>query len=88
MDLHSQLFPDATPVTLLAMSDSALIDERFVFLETKVAYQEHTIAELNDAILHQSRTIDDLTLRLTRVEGQLNSLGTGQATPNERPPHY
>jgi SlyX protein len=70
------------------MSESHSTDERFVFLETKVSYQEHTIAQLNDAILHQRRVIDELTRRLTRIEGQLGSLGTGQDTPNERPPHY
>ena len=62
-------------------------DARLIALETKVSYQEKTIAELNEVIIDQNRTIADLQRRLTLVEGQLQA-ESGREMPAERPPHY
>jgi SlyX protein len=62
-------------------------DARLIALETKVSYQEKMIAELNEVIIDQNRTIADLQRRLTLVEGQLQG-ESGREMPAERPPHY
>jgi SlyX protein len=65
-------------------------DERFEAFESKLTFQEDTIAQLNDALVAQQSRIDDLeaSLRslLERVEGtpELPDL----APEDERPPHY
>ncbi len=66
----------------------AAIEERFVLLETKIAYYEKTNLDLNDVVIAQGRAIDSLRLRLEALERQLRSLDEGEALPHERPPHY
>jgi SlyX protein len=65
--------------------DSA--EERFVSLETKVAYQEKLISELGEVLVEHSRTIDRLELRVLRLEQALRD-NTGEPVGHDRPPHY
>jgi uncharacterized coiled-coil protein SlyX len=61
---------------------------RLLKLEEKVAYQDKTIAELNDVIVALNRQARDLAERLGAVERTLrNELG-GRDAPHEKPPHY
>ena len=64
-------------------------DERLDALETRIAYQDLTIEELNVAITEQWKIIDQLSKRLTMMEDQVRS-GSYIADPStERPPpHY
>ena len=64
-------------------------DERLDALETRIAYQDRTIEELNVAITEQWNIIDQLSKRLTMMEDQVRS-GSYIADPStERPPpHY
>jgi len=66
----------------------AAIEERFVLLETKIAYYEKTNHDLNEVVIAQGREIDGLRLRLEALERQLRNLDEGEAIPHERPPHY
>lgn len=70
------------------MSDSLYDERRFVTLETKIAYQEKVIADLNDVVVEQSRTFEKLTRRLTRLEQQIEQLLGQFDVPAEKPPHY
>ena len=63
-------------------------EERFVLLETKLAYLEKHSLDLNDVIISQGRLIDDLRLRIDGLERQLRGFEGGDAVPQERPPHY
>jgi SlyX protein len=67
----------------------AQYDERIEALETRVAYQDQTIEELNAALTAQWRVVDLLTKKLTQLEEQMRS-GSFIADPaTERPPpHY
>jgi len=58
-------------------------------LETRLAYQERTIDELNAALTEQWRLVETLRRRLERVEEQLRS-GSYIADPatEKPPPHY
>ncbi|UXN71927.1 SlyX family protein [Devosia neptuniae] len=68
------------------MSDFA---ERLEALETRIAFQDQTIEELNATITAQWRVIDGLTRKLTTLEEQMRS-GSQIADPSTEapPPHY
>ncbi len=68
------------------MSDFA---ERLEALETRIAFQDQTIEELNATITAQWRVIDGLTRKLTTLEEQVRS-GSQIADPSSEapPPHY
>lgn len=67
------------------MSDD---ERRFVTLETKIAYQEKAIADLNDVVVEQGRVFEKLVRRITRLEQQLEQLLGQFDAPAEKPPHY
>lgn len=68
------------------MSDFA---ERLEALETRIAFQDQTIEELNATITAQWRVIDGLTRKLVTLEEQVRS-GSQIADPSTEapPPHY
>lgn len=63
--------------------------ERLEALETRIAFQDQTIEELNATITAQWRVIDSLTRKLATLEEQVRS-GTHIADPSTEPPppHY
>ena len=70
------------------MSDATSHEPRLLKLEEKVAYQDKTIAELNEVVVTLNRLTAELRLRVEALERTLrNELG-GRDAPNERPPHY
>jgi len=73
------------------MTDIALpaLIERLEALETRIAFQDHTIEELNDTITGQWQQIDLLTRKMVQMEEQLRS-GAYIADPatEKPPPHY
>ena len=64
-------------------------EERLDALETRIAYQDQTIEELNGAITDQWKTIDLLVKKLATLEEQVRS-GSYIADPASEapPPHY
>lgn len=66
---------------------SQTLDERFVSIETKIAYQEKLIAELNEVLLQRGQEIDKLTRRLASLENLARD-GSSENPGHERPPHY
>ncbi len=64
-------------------------DERLDGLETRIAFQDQTIEELNATITEQWRAIDLLTRKLAMLEEQVRS-GVHIADPatEKPPPHY
>ncbi|WEK04851.1 MAG: SlyX family protein [Candidatus Devosia phytovorans] len=68
------------------MSD---ITSRLEALETRIAFQDQTIEELNSTITAQWRQIDLLTRKLDQMEEQVRA-GVHIADPSTEPPppHY
>jgi uncharacterized coiled-coil protein SlyX len=67
----------------------AMEEDRFTRIETKIAYHENDIAELNKVIYRQQRDIEQLQTQLTRMNKQLSGLGLeGDPDPDQKPPHY
>lgn len=63
--------------------------ERIDALETRIAFQDQTIEDLNAALTAQWRTIDLLTKKLAMLEEQVRSGGFIADPATERPPpHY
>jgi len=68
--------------------DRAAQETRLLNLEEKVAYQDKSIAELNDVVVSLNRVASTLETRLRGIENALrNDLGA-RDFPNEKPPHY
>ncbi len=63
-------------------------DARLLTLEEKVAYQDKTIADLNEVVIALNRTMSDLATRLERMERLVGGELSRREMPNEKPPHY
>lgn len=66
-------------------------EERLVNIETKIAYQEHMISELNNVIIEQQAVIDDLQKTTKALAQRFLELSDSMALTdrgNEKPPHY
>ncbi len=64
---------------------------RVVELESRVAFQDQTMQELNETIIHQQREIDRLTRELETLRERLRGLAPSPVvSPDEEtpPPHY
>ena len=66
-------------------------EERLIELETKLAFQETTIQELNEVITRQQGQLDILQAAILELHGRMKSFSE-EATrdPSEEPPppHY
>ena len=74
------------------MSDMQNVLAQLVELQSQVAFQDDTIATLNEAVASQQQEIlvlrEQLTLLKQRQEEQAAQLDHGGPAANERPPHY
>ena len=74
------------------MTDTDDFERRLVALESRIAFQDRTIEELNEVIIDQARTLERLVQQLTAVERQLRAApGAGHEQADaerDKPPHY
>jgi len=67
-------------------------EERLVEIETKIAFQEQTIKDLNDVLCEQQQEIERLGSiydALVKRVKELSEFTPGMDAPaNEKPPHY
>jgi SlyX protein len=61
-------------------------EERLIDIETKLAYQENTIKDLNDTAIEQQKEIDKLKQLVDRIKESSN-ISNGDLK-DEKPPHY
>ena len=66
-------------------------ESRLTELETKVAYQEDSVQQLNEVVISMQKQIDSLELtcqalkeRLRDMSGMLSNISDAE----EKPPHY
>ena len=61
-------------------------------LQTQLAFQEHTIAELNTVLINQQQQMDLLKLEIKLLKEKLSTLEDrvehGSTPQHEKPPHY
>ncbi|MCK5155199.1 MAG: SlyX family protein [Spirochaetales bacterium] len=66
-------------------------EERIIRLETKLAYQDDLVQQLNEVIIDQQQRIHDLenkTELLSKKLEDLLELAAEERNTGERPPHY
>jgi len=70
-------------------------EQRIISIETKIAYQEDTIEQLNDVVCKQQIQIDALELITQQLINRVRDLsessaqsGETSSAVDERPPHY
>ncbi len=64
--------------------------QRIEELETRLTFQDHSIEELNQALIQQQNDINKLTRIVENVISQVERMGEGSpnADQSEPPPHY
>ena len=71
------------------MSEPDASGPRLDTLEARIAHQDRTIEDLNQAVLDQWKRIDALTRQVARLLDQVQEAGDGAGPPPDRPPpHY
>lgn len=72
-----------------------MTEQRIISIETKIAYQEDTIAQLNDVVCTQQSQIDTLERQMQQLMGRVRDLSetasqadASHSATDERPPHY
>ncbi len=66
-------------------------EERLIHIETKIAYQEDQIEELNKTVYQQQHKLERLEAICEALARQVRSLaeaGSEGKPASERPPHY
>ncbi len=66
------------------------LSKRVDELEMRGTFGDHAQQELSDALASESRRINDLQIKVDRLEKQLEALleGPGGTGPERPPPHY
>ena len=71
------------------MSDLKTLADRIDTLESRLAFQDHTIEALNKTVTEQWAKIDALTRQLVALGERLQEAESQMPGPtNEPPPHY
>jgi SlyX protein len=74
---------------MTAMSDLKALTDRIDTLESRLAFQDHTIEALNKTVTEQWAKIDVLTRQLVALGEQLREAESQMpGLANEPPPHY
>lgn len=71
--------------------NSPQMQQILIELETKIAFQEQTIEDLNQALIQQQFAIDKLQLQVRNLAEKLQGIsGSNVASRSEEtpPPHY
>lgn len=66
-------------------------EDRLIEIETKLAYQERMISELNTVIIDQQSIIEELLKHVHALNQRVMELSESLALPDggsEKPPHY
>ena len=64
------------------------IEERFIALETKIAYMDDFIAKLQEETLANQKEIKILREENQILSGRIQDLSENMEIPNRKPPHY
>lgn len=66
-------------------------EEQIVELESRLAFQEHSINELNEIVTRQQGQLDTLLASVQLLNKKLKEVaevGSGITGGNDKPPHY
>lgn len=63
-------------------------EERLITIETKIAYLENYVSELNQVIIDQEEAIKKLNIETEMLKKKLKNEEEEKLPENEKPPHY
>ena len=63
-------------------------EEKFITLETKIAYMDDFIAKLQEETLANQKEIKILREENQILSGRIQDLSENMEIPNRKPPHY
>ena len=64
------------------------MENRLTELETKVAYQDQTIEELNPVVIELRKELEEVEKKLKNLVDQIGDEGIKDASLEVPPPHY
>ena len=64
------------------------IEERFIALETKIAFMDDFIGKLQEEAVESQRAIQILREENKILSGRIQDLSENLEIPNRKPPHY
>ena len=64
------------------------MNSRLIDLETKLAFAEHLLDQLNEVVTEQNHRISALVEKVNRLERQATSQGSAADASFQKPPHY
>ena len=64
------------------------IEEKFIALETKIAYMDDFINKLQEETVENQKTIKILREENQILAGRIQDLSENLEIPNRKPPHY
>lgn len=73
------------------MKDEQTLEQRIEDLEYKVAFQEHTIEQLNDALTEQQHQMDKMSVQISFLVNKLKAMepsNMARQSEESPPPHY
>lgn len=79
------------PILRKMSSNNTKLQQYLIEIETKVAFQEQTIEELNQALIHQQFALDKLQLQVRNLAEKLQGLSPSNVASRSEetpPPHY
>jgi SlyX protein len=66
-------------------------EERLIELETRIAHQDHSLAQLSDEIFRQKKQLDELEAMCKYLADRIRTMNEPAASGDpgtEQPPHY
>lgn len=63
-------------------------ENRFMAVETKLAYLEDFVNKMQEEVVSQQKTIENLRIENKILSGRIQDISDNLEIPNSKPPHY
>lgn len=63
-------------------------ENRFMAVETKLAYLEDFVNKMQEEVVSQQKTIENLRIENKILSGRIQDISDNLEIPNRKPPHY
>lgn len=63
-------------------------ENRFMAVETKLAYLEDFVSKMQEEVVSQQKTIENLRIENKILSGRIQDISDNLEIPNRKPPHY
>lgn len=63
-------------------------ENRFMAIETKLAYLEDFVSKMQEEVVSQQKTIENLRIENKILSDRIQDISENLEIPNRKPPHY